>query len=99
MLRRDNRPENSMAFVMRDKLGGGERNTCKHCGRYGHEQATCYEIRGHPPSWGSLGRGRARRRARGGRAAGRRGHKTANVAATQANAVEASQVTIPSLSS
>ena len=31
MLGRDNRPKKSMAFAVRYKSGGGERNTCKHC--------------------------------------------------------------------
>jgi len=40
------------------------------CGRYGHEEATSYEVIGDPPSWGSRGHGRG---GRGGRASGKAG--------------------------
>ena len=112
---REHDPESSMAFAVRDKSVGGEKNTCRHCGRYGHEETSCYEIIGYPSTWGTRGRGRGRRGARGGRIASGRGHgagrETANVAVqldatgpvrgtTAATAaLEASQVVILGLSS
>ena len=38
-----------------------EKGACKICGRYGHEEAVCYEMIGYPTGWGSRGRGRRSR--------------------------------------
>ena len=51
-----------------------EKMICKHYGKYGHEEANCYEIVGYPASWGSRGRLRGGRRRR----ASRRGKITAS---------------------
>ena len=57
MLERENRPENFVAFAVKAKSLGGEKNTCKHCGRYRHEGVSCYEIIGYPLTWGTWGSG------------------------------------------
>ena len=46
MLRRDNRTETTMAFALRDRPSVVEKGSCKHCGRYGHDEMTCFEIIG-----------------------------------------------------
>ncbi|KAJ3698018.1 hypothetical protein LUZ61_001723 [Rhynchospora tenuis] len=57
----------------------GEKPTCVHCGKIGHEISNCFEIIGYPEGWG-----RGRRGGRGGRGFGRgRGRGRA-----QANAVQ-----------
>ena len=45
-LERDKRSENMVALAAREHTN--ERPTCKHCGRYGHDEASCYEIIGYP---------------------------------------------------
>ena len=72
---RKHHPESSMAFAVKAKMGGGKKNACRHCGCYGHEEASCYEIIRHPSSWGTRdhergGRGRRGARGRGGRRRG-----------------------------
>jgi len=49
-----------------------EKGTCKHCGKYGHDDSNYYELIGYPTNWDSHGRGRNRggRRGYGGRATG-----------------------------
>jgi len=81
MMGRDNRSENMVVFAAREH--SNERPTCRHYGRYGHDETNCYEIIGYPPNWGSCGRGRGSRgggRAnRGGRNGGRgRGREIAH---------------------
>jgi len=73
MLGRDLR---TVAFAVRHKSGGAERSTCKHCGRFGYDEASCYESIGYPSNWSTRGRGRGGQSGRGGcagKAAGRRG--------------------------
>ena len=48
MIGRENRTENLMAFLIRDKAGGAKRSTYNNCGRYGHEEAACYKIIDYP---------------------------------------------------
>jgi len=45
-----------MAFAAREQSGGTEKPTCD-TGKYGLDEAGCYEIIGYPASWGSGGRG------------------------------------------
>lgn len=35
---------------------GGDKVTCNHYGKLGHEEASCFEIIGYPASWGTRGR-------------------------------------------
>ena len=58
MLGRDNRNEAAMAFVMREKASTMDKGSCRHYGRYGHEESRCYEIIGYLPSWGTRGKGK-----------------------------------------
>ena len=70
MWTRDSGSEMSMAFTTREQRGMIEKSGCKVCGRYRHDKATCYEVIGYPPRWGSRGRGRGGhggRNSRGGR--------------------------------
>jgi len=48
MLERDNQTDNMAAFAAKEQPMASERPTCKHCGRYGHEETNCYEILGYP---------------------------------------------------
>ncbi|KAJ8436665.1 hypothetical protein Cgig2_006375 [Carnegiea gigantea] len=44
-----------------------EKSACKVCGRYGHEEAVCFEVIEYPPEWGTHGGGRCNRGGRSGR--------------------------------
>ena len=57
MMERDHCAENTVAFATRKQSIMVEKPTCKHFGKYGHEEANCYELVGYPPNWGSCGRG------------------------------------------
>ena len=70
MIAQDRRSETEVAFAAREQARMVEKRACKICGRYGHEEAVCYEVMRYPPSWGSRGRGRG---GRGGQASGRGG--------------------------
>ena len=75
MMARDTQSETAMAFAAREQPGMVEKQGCKICGRYGHEEAVCYEVIGYPPGWGTRGRGRGSKGAqnsRGERGGGRR---------------------------
>ncbi|KAJ4790588.1 Retroelement pol polyprotein-like [Rhynchospora pubera] len=79
----------------------GDKPTCSHCGKLGHEMSQCFEIIGYLDGWG-----RGRRGGRGGRGPGRgRGRGRAQAHAVQGgnNAVQdagmsSSQHVIPGLS-
>ena len=45
------------AFVVTGKVGqtAGNKDICKHCGKYGHEEAGCYELIGYSLRKGSHG--------------------------------------------
>ena len=45
-----------MAFATKEQPTTIGRATCKHCGRYDHDEASCYETIGYPQSWSSRGR-------------------------------------------
>ena len=57
MIGRDQRSESVVAFAARDQANIIERPTCKHCGCYGHDKASCYEIIGYSQNWNGQGRG------------------------------------------
>lgn len=59
MMDRDQSAENQVAFATMEHLGMTEKPNCKQCGKYGHEEANCYEIVGYPASWSSHDRGQA----------------------------------------
>ena len=59
MMAQDNRGEIGLAFAAKERGSMVEKDPCKICGRYGHNEATCYEVIGYPPHWGSRGRGKA----------------------------------------
>jgi len=44
-----------------------EKGCCKICGRFGHEEAVCYEVIGYPPGWVTHGCGRGSRGERNGK--------------------------------
>lgn len=65
-----------------------ERGPCKHCGRFRHDESSCFEIIGYPSGWGSYGKGRGRERGlRGGRARGSLGRGGGREAAYSASPV------------
>ena len=83
----------TIAFAVKDKSGGAEKSTCKHCGCYGHEEVSYFEIINYLPKQGTWDHGHGGqgiRSARGDRAArGRESgptHKAAYAAAAQAEA-------------
>jgi len=59
MMNRDVKQENVAVFAVshhvRATPSPGERSTCKHCGKYGHDEAGCFELIGYPPDWGTRG--------------------------------------------
>jgi len=70
MVGRDVRNETAASFAVKHMTKApavGEKISCKHCGRVGHEESKCFEIIRYPPRWGARGRGRGRSRGRGGR--------------------------------
>lgn len=71
---RDDRDGTMAAFAVKVHRDPVEKSTCKHCGRYGHDESNCFEVIGYPPGWGSRGRGRGRGRGgHGGRVSTGRG--------------------------
>ncbi|KAJ1697041.1 hypothetical protein LUZ63_005553 [Rhynchospora breviuscula] len=95
------RDERSEAVGFAVQARKGEKPTCTHCGKVGHELSQCFEIVGYPEGWG-----RGRRGGRGGRGTGRgRGRGRAQVNAMQGDNNVAhdvsgpgTQSTIPGLS-
>jgi len=67
MTGREAKGDSAMAFAVRGQPPMIERGACQICGRYGYEEAACYEEIGYPPSWGSRGRGRGNRGGRSSR--------------------------------
>jgi len=50
-----------------------KKGACKHCGRFGHDESSCFEIIGYPPGWGPREKGRGQERSlHGGRTSGSR---------------------------
>ena len=52
MVDRDERTETAAAFAVSHgerAQASIERGMCKQCGRFGHEEANCFEIIGYPP--------------------------------------------------
>ena len=113
MLGRDSQSETTMALAIMEKPCTAEKNTCKHCDHYCHDEGSGFEIIAHPPNWGTWGRDRGGRsiigewggRAGRGRGCGP-GRKSAHAATTQSeqainhgSVVETARVNIPRLSS
>ena len=48
------RGDSTRAFAAKGQPPMVEKGTCKICGRYGHEEAVCYEVIGYPPGWGTV---------------------------------------------
>ncbi|XP_024013185.1 uncharacterized protein LOC112087504 [Eutrema salsugineum] len=82
----------------------GNKSTCTHCGKYGHDVSDCYQIKGYPEHWGERGRtsgyrGGRGRYGRGGGALGSnsgrgRGQSSArsNVVQVEAHSAQVQQV-------
>ena len=89
MTARDYSTEIAVAFAVREKNPVGERPTCAHCGKFGHDEAGCYELIGYPQNWSTRGRGRgvcgrSNRGGRGGQGRSRSsGRETTNAAWAQ----------------
>lgn len=68
MMNRDDKSENAVAFAVsgRNVVTTREKTTCKHCGKFVHEETGCFELIGYPHSRVSRGRGKGGRRNRGG---------------------------------
>ena len=108
MLLRDDRDESATAFAINSsggqaRMSNPDKGTCDHCGKYGHDEAGCFELIGYPPGWTSRGRGRGRghRGGQGGRHDGMRGRGDgregahAVVVSIAAESSTADQPTIP----
>ena len=54
-MNRDHRGENQVAFSAREHSAMTGKPTCKHYGKYDHEEENCYEIVGYPTGWSSRG--------------------------------------------
>ena len=80
-----------MAFAVNVKGGtcGGDKVSCTHCGKLGHEEASCFQLVEYPSGWNSRegrnGHGRGRN-SRDGRSTGSRGRGTCAAKERQANA-------------
>jgi len=46
-MERDHRTEREVAFAVREKNPVGERPTCTHYGKFGHDDAGYYELIGY----------------------------------------------------
>ncbi|KAJ4746686.1 Retroelement pol polyprotein-like [Rhynchospora pubera] len=85
------REEHSEAVGFAVHVRKGEKPTCTHCGKVGHEISQCFEIVGYPEGWG-----RGRRGGRGGRGTGRgRGRGRAQANAMQGDNSAAHDVSGP----
>lgn len=103
MLGRDDRSETPVAYAVSQggqTLGSSDRGACKHCRRFRHNESSCYQIIGHPLSWGirrkgwNWGRGTHGGRVTGSR--GRRGgHETAYFAGQIASGQQQAQIVKP----
>jgi len=70
MVSDDNTHKGAAAFAVKFQgkqvQNQGERPTCKHCGKYVHDELNCFEIVGYPKDWSTpwrkSGRGRGRTR-------------------------------------
>ena len=90
MVGKDRKHDQAMAFAVNVKGGtcGGDKVSCTHCGKIGHEEASCFELVEYPSSWNSQGGRNGHRRernGRGGRSAGSRGRGTYTAKERQAN--------------
>ena len=65
MMDRDDQVEGAAAFAISRKITNSDKPTCKHCGKFDHNEANCFEVIGYPPGWSSRGRGRGGRATRG----------------------------------
>jgi len=54
MIGRDAKGDSAMAFAVKGQPSVIEKRTCRICGRYGHEEAVCYEVIRYPPGWGTI---------------------------------------------
>ena len=67
--------ENASAFAVshltKRAQYSGERMSCKHCGKLGHEEANCFELSGYPAGWSTRGGHSSRGRGQNGRGGGR----------------------------
>jgi len=69
MVQRESKQETMTAFAVttsRMFQAQGDKPTCKHCGKYGHEEEKCFELIGYPTGWVARGGGRGRQRGRRG---------------------------------
>ena len=73
-MNREHKPESMATFAVTHLTRPGsmhsERITCKHCGKTGHDEASCYELIGYPLGWSTRG-GRGGRNRGVGRGRGR----------------------------
>ena len=113
MMTWDTRSKTAVAYAAREQPTMVEKRGCKMCGRYGHEEAICYEVIGYPPVWGTRRHGRGSHRGRnngGGRGGGRINsygresaaatlhHKKGPNAGSGPGSNEGAQIAVPGLS-
>ena len=71
---RDLKTENigtfAMSHIARPSAMQGERPSCEHYGKLGHEEGMCFELVRYPPGWTIRGGKASRGRNRGGRGDG-----------------------------
>jgi len=57
MVGRDRKHDRAMAFAVnvKGRTYGGDKGSCTHGGKIGHEEASCFELVGYPSGWNSRG--------------------------------------------
>jgi len=53
MMDRDERVEGVAMFAVFEKITNSDKPTCKQCGKFGHDEANCFEVIDYPPGWSS----------------------------------------------
>jgi len=71
MINQDIKQDSTAMFAVdvhgRSSTSTTEKSSCKHCGKYGHDEAECFELICYPPGWSSCGGRGGCGKGRGGR--------------------------------
>ena len=49
MMDMDDRAEGASMFAMSERNTNSDKETCKHCGQFDHDEANYFEVIGYPP--------------------------------------------------